>query len=386
MNWKAQPQSERHVKYLYLRIKININNSNLNYSNQPVKPKSEKLECYVYSKCFIVNNYLCDMTVSERIAELLLKNGQMNVQEITDSLSVSRQYVHRQLLQLITEGKIRKYGIPPRVFYVPITDKLQEAEEIIISLQQEQFLKLHFIQVDPTGNMTEGLEAMRNWCHKQHLPLKKTIDEYILTRKKYLNFFTQDNLIDGYSKISNTKGIGPVSLDALYYFDFYAIERFGKTRLGTLMHFAKLSQNRMLMQLIASEIKQRVINVLHHFHIDAIVFVPPSISRKIQIMYELERFLALKLPKIKVTKIKTGIVVPQKALSRIYDRVENARNTFYVGPPEKYKTILLIDDAVGSGATMNEIAAKIKKRIPSAKVMGLAIAGSYKEFEVISEL
>ncbi len=41
--------------------------------------------------------------------------------------------------------------------------------------------------------------------------------------------------------------------------DFYAIERFGKTHLGTLMHYAKQGQNKLLMKRIAEEIKQKKI-------------------------------------------------------------------------------------------------------------------------------
>jgi hypothetical protein len=41
---------------------------------------------------------------------------------------------------------------------------------------------------------------------------------------------------------------------------------------------------------------------------------------------------------------------------------------------------------VGSGATMNEIALKLKDQYLAKEVFGLAITGSYKGFEVISEL
>lgn len=56
-------------------------------------------------------------------------------------------------------------------------------------------------------------------------------------------------------KLKNTSGIGQVYVDELYYLDFYAIERFGKTRLGTLMHYAKQGQNKQLMTIIVNEIK-----------------------------------------------------------------------------------------------------------------------------------
>ncbi len=51
-----------------------------------------------------------------------------------------------------------------------------------------------------------------------------------------------------------------------------------------------------------------------------------------------------------------------------------------------FKNVLLIDDAVGSGATFQEVAKKLKKRGIATQVYGLAITGSAKGFDVISEV
>jgi predicted amidophosphoribosyltransferase len=90
--------------------------------------------------------------------------------------------------------------------------------------------------------------------------------------------------------------------------------------------------------------------------------------------------------KISITKIKTDIVVPQKTLNKLEDRVENAKKTFVVNEMGKYKNVLLIDDAVGSGATLNEVAKQIKEKGIAKKIIGLAITGSFKGFDVISEV
>ena len=73
-------------------------------------------------------------------------------------------------------------------------------------------------------------------------------------------------------------------------------------------------------------------------------------------------------------------------MSKIFERVANAKNTFIVPRQQAYEHILIIDDAIGSGATINEIAIKIKDKKLANKISGLAITGSYKDFEVISEL
>jgi predicted amidophosphoribosyltransferase len=46
----------------------------------------------------------------------------------------------------------------------------------------------------------------------------------------------------------------------------------------------------------------------------------------------------------------------------------------------------MIDDAVGSGATMNEIAKKLKSKNVASSVIGIAITGSFKGFDVITDV
>ncbi|MEZ4916049.1 MAG: DeoR family transcriptional regulator [Chitinophagales bacterium] len=325
------------------------------------------------------------MKTKDKVLKLLQKHGQLSVHELSILLKVSRQYIHRILLELEEDNSIVKIGISPKVFYKINTSQI-ENQLFTVDYEKEQFLKKHFLVIDALGNMLEGLDGMIYWCEKQQLNVEKTINEYILTRNKYLQYYNNNSLINGIEKLKNTKGINQIGVDELYYLDFYAIERFGKTRLGTLMHYAKQGQSRPLMKLIVSEIKQRIYKIIKDENIDAVVYVPPTISRKVQIMTELKKMLNIDLPEVKVDKIKTSIIIPQKALSKIFERIANAKNTFIVPQQRKYKHILIIDDAIGSGATINEIAIKIKEKKIAKKITGLAITGSYKGFEVISEI
>lgn len=329
--------------------------------------------------------YICNMKTKDKLIKLLHKHGQMTVHELSLMLKVSRQYIHRVLAELESANLVIKTGIAPKVYY---TEKAGPSKEIaeVINYEKERFLKEHFFLIDVLGNIREGLSAMNYWCEKQNLKLSKTIDEYILTRQKYLANAEANGLISGLDKLKSTKGMEKIGVDALYYLDFYAIERFGKTRLGTLMHYAKQGQNKMLMKQIVSEIEQRILYFIEQRKIDAIAFVPPTIDRKIQIMTELRKLLNISLPQVKIDKIRTAIIIPQKALSKIYERVANAQNTFVIPTQAKHQHLLIIDDAVGSGATINEIALKIKEKRIAKEITGLAISGSYKGFDVISEL
>ena len=324
------------------------------------------------------------MKFKDKILALLRKKGMTTVDSVAEELGVSRQYIHRLINSLLLEGLIIKIGNAPIVYY-----KIAEtthAERTNTSFEKEAFLKEHFLIVTSLGEKLQGLEAMQYWCQNQNLPIDKTIDEYMETRKKYLSYFNSNHLIDGTEKLRNTKGIGEIGVKQLFYLDFYAIERFGKTKLGTLMHYAKQGQNKNLMKEIVSEIRNRISFIIVNLGIEAILYVPPMISRKVQIMDYLEKNLKLDIPKMEVKKISNQIIVPQKALSKLFERVTNAKNTFIVPYQKAYKKVLILDDAVGSGATMNEIGKKIKEKNLADSVIGLAITGSFKRFEVISEL
>lgn len=94
------------------------------------------------------------------------------------------------------------------------------------------------------------------------------------------------------------------------------------------------------------------------------------------------------MPKITLLKVSGEVIVPQKTLNKLSDRIENSKQIKLVtgGNIKRYNNILLIDDALGSGATLNEVARQIKYQKMSKKVRGLAITGSFSGFDVISEV
>ena len=236
------------------------------------------------------------------------------------------------------------------------------------------------------GQLLYGLAAFENWCQKRKLPLEKTIDEFILTKDKYNNYLDNNGLISGLDKLKNTKGYDKIHLNELLYLDFYAIERFGKTRLGTILHYAKQGQNKMLMKILIQEIKEKINVIISEYDIDAVAFVPPTIKRETQLMKFLANGLKINLPVIEIMKIGGIIPVPQKSLNKIEERINNAENTFVIKGNVSYKNVLLIDDAVGSGSTLNQISGKIKRKDLAKSIIGLSIVGSYKSFDVITDV
>lgn len=327
------------------------------------------------------------MKIKDRILILLEEKGDLSVKEMTDLLEVSKQAIHIAINQLLEEETIIKFGKVPKSIYRLQSQKTSSKEKTPeISAQNRDFLDKHFLAITEVGEMMVGVEGFTHWCHQRKLPLEKTLSEYLLTKEKYNVYYDKYGLINGKEKLMNTKGYDQIHLDSLYYLDFYAIERFGKTRLGTLLHYAKQGQNKPLMKILVNELKPKLERLLSIHSFDAVAYVPPTIKREVQIMKYMETHLKINLPKINITKISGIIPVPQKSLSKIEERITNAENTFAVSETVKYQHVLLIDDAVGSGSTLNQIAGKLKKKGIAQLITGLAIVGSFKGFDVVTDV
>jgi hypothetical protein len=328
------------------------------------------------------------MTVKQNIEKLLDVYNELSVNEIANKLNVSKQMVHVAIKQLLDNNIIIKLGAPPKTIYRKLSETKKAKEIPNLNLTEDELIYLtqNFLIVTDVGNLLDGIEAFSYWCQQRDLPIEKTAKEFIITKDKYKKYYDKSGFIDGTDKLVNTKDYETIWLNKLYYLDFYAIERFGKTRLGTLLHYAKQGQNKYLMQIMMNEIEKQIKDFINNHKVDAVAFVPPTVRREVQIMKYIQQKLNLSLPHIEIQKISGIIPIPQKSLSKMNERIRNAENTFAVVDNRHFKHVLLIDDAVGSGSTLNQIAEKIKNKEVAKKVTGLAIVGSFKGFDVITDV
>lgn len=321
---------------------------------------------------------------SQKILTYIEQNRQVSGKELADHLgTISARAVRKQLKNLLEKGLLQKIGKPPKVYYTLATeDKIVKVDNIDAKIRR--VIDSRYLFISPTGQSIPGWSGFIAWSQKTKQDPLKTANEYLATLEKY-DRFRKGNTIDGISKMKHT--FQNVYVDKLFYLDFYSIERFGKTKLGQILLYAKQSQSRELIHVLIREIHPQIIKIIKRYKIDGVLFIPPTVKREIQFMKELEKQLKLPVSILSVAKVKTEIVVPQKTLSKLEDRVENAKKTIIVDETRKYKNILLIDDAVGSGATINETAKQLKeKNLCSGQLIGLAITGSFKGFDVISEV
>jgi hypothetical protein len=322
-----------------------------------------------------------------QIVEFIKQNGQAQPKELVRLLGVTQAAVHRALKKLVSDQTLVKKGTPPKVFYFL---KKAGSEKALTALTdvQKKFLQDYYIYINPEGKIESGFEGfvtwMKNTLNKQNP--EKTISDYIEVVKESESFKNNKYcLIDATDRF---KKVFPMSyLDKIFYSDFYNLVRFGKTKMGQLLLNGKQSQNRPIIQRIAEMVAPDIRRIIQLEKIDAVAWAPHSIPRKIPFLKELEKALKLELPKIEILKAYSGdFPIAQKSLTRLEERIQNARETMVVVPQKiTAKKILLIDDAVGSGATLNEISQKLKSK-GAGRVIGYAIVGSYKGFEVIKEV
>ncbi len=318
-----------------------------------------------------------------KIYEYIQGNAPVTIKNIVEVFDISKQAIHIHVMKLFNEDKIYKVWKPPKVYYFANDEIIAHEDSKLI--RTDTVIENNFVFFGADWILRYWNEWFELWCKKRNLDIQKESEIYTKTFEKYKKYKNTKWLIDWKVKMRNT--FDKVFLDEVYYLDFYSIEKYWKTMLWNLMLYWKQTWEKKLAEKIIEIIKEPIFNVIQNKKIDSFAFIPPSIDRKVQLMSLLRSGLNIKLPELNPIKIFKDTPVPQKSLSKKEDRIINARDTIYIVDRDfKTDTILLIDDAIWSWATLNETAKKIKDLWLAKKVIWLAIVWSYKWFEVINEV
>jgi len=319
---------------------------------------------------------------TKKVFEIIKKHEPIRPSAIVKILHISNKTLYKHLNILFDEELISKTGEHPQIFY--ITKKDLE-EQIIINNSQDQFIEQNYIYVAPNGEIIRGLNGFHHWCQKNKFDIEKEKKLFIEEFKKNQKYKKQ-NLISAKKIILSGKK--KIYLDDIFFSNFYTIGHFGKTKLGQLVYLGKSSQNKKIISEVAQLVRESVLEIINKFNIKLICYIPPTIDRKIQFMSVFKKWLKINLNEIQAIKIPSATKVPQKTLRKLEDRIINAQTTIAIDPNQIIdNNILIIDDATGSGATLNETTHKIRKITQKKiKIIGYSIIGSYKNFDVISEV
>ena len=320
------------------------------------------------------------------IIDLLEKREYMPV-DLQRELGVSRQIIHRHLKELCAGGYVEKIGRTPDVYY-----RFVRRPPAVV---KSSLIDKHFMFKDSIGTVYNGVEGFILWSQKN---LKKySLEEKVALFEQYVRelqelqkknpVFSLEGKLDEF----HTKTGEKLYLEDIVCAVPYAFPNFGKTKESILLSIAKDGgrKSKQFGEQLVSDFLPILLRYIQEEGFDAVAFVPPSASRLFQLMDVLrKRFsAACDVPVITIGKKHSDVPQQQKHLSSMEDRLENAEYSFFVRPAKKaHDKVLLIDDFVGSGATLNQIAKKLIRQGVAKRVWGVGIVGERKGFTVMKKV
>lgn len=324
-----------------------------------------------------------DKTLYELI-DFLSRQPGSRPKAIAEDIGVSRQYVQRLLAN--NKDKFMVSGSGPNRFYsnnTATTEALETHDNHSDDFDKLQLIEDNFYGLTPLGEELLGVDGFVKWCNTRNLDVNKKKKEYLSILGKYYGHGYKSP-IDFTHKVELV--LNESSLRKVWAVDYYNFEIFGKTKLGTQVMIAKQTGDKETMKSLSRNLEPIVKDLVSKYNIDALAFTPPTIQRQHQLMSVLDNNLKVDLPRVKIHKVGAKILIAQKTLKNLEDRILNASQTFIAESAGKYKSILIIDDALGSGATLNEIGKQLIKKNIAKTCYGLVLVASPSGFEVINEV
>lgn len=312
------------------------------------------------------------------------------VSELANALWVSRAIVHRHLKKLVEQWSVLRNENGAHTTY-----QLQEFDSIqntvgtyVFSYQQTKILNENFYKISPIGKPYEWKDWFVDWCSERWLDPTKKIYDFIAINEHIQSLKNECGLLDVTDTFRNHIESG--AIDILYYADQYKWMDFGRWKLAEITFYAKSTQTLSLLKQSINLVKYQLECLIQSWGIDAIAFTPHSTKRSIQLLEYLKKNISLHgLPLVSLSKYTPhGFAVAQKSLKTRKQRIQNARETIVLEENDlsHYTTVLLIDDFVGSGATLNETAKKLKNAWAN-KVIWFAFVGNLNlSYDVIREI
>lgn len=314
---------------------------------------------------------------------------------IAERADITRPTANKYLTKLLDDEKIIRKGLASHVMYQIADISLIPTNAAVISMSDHDFsyeesrlLDEQFLKYDADGQELRGVQGFVVWCDRRKLDPYHKYDDYVRIYRTLDRLYNECGVLDAMGEFA--KHVDELALDELYYGGQYRWNEFGRSKLAEMAFFGKQLQYRELLDEVMQMIFRKLECVIKTSGVDAIALAPPSIDRSVQILDVLDDAIAhIDLPRVNLIKdYPTPIKTPQKSLRKRADRVRNAQKSIYVYDPtiQQYDHVLLIDDFVGSGATLNETAKKLKAEWVE-KVTGFAIVGNLDlSYDVIQEM
>ena len=255
----------------------------------------------------------------ESLLTFVEQSGQdwTTISAITKQCGISHMTAHRHLNALVAQWVVYKKWVVPKVRYYATIKSAWESSNIVTVFPADLQRNLHMQRYQIEKDWTElvGSEWFIQWCKRRNIdPLSAAYRWYRHTL--YVDSITTRYGIDATKKADS---YGEKVLDHLWYASIYALPEFGKTRIWTYMEIAKVQPSTRIFDKIMKNTQSYFYAIIQDFGIDALCFVKPTASRKLQIMTYAEDILWNNLPIIPLKK-KPWYFPMQKTIKDPKDR------------------------------------------------------------------
>ena len=337
------------------------------------------------------------------IIKYISNNGSSKPGMIATGLQTHRVAIQKLLLEWIQLWYISKawktphvvYDITPLVYDHHIISKpaprIQRSYPSFILNYNEQHIIDDFYKFDSDGSLFVKKKWFIAWCTKRNINPKDAAQRYISVINNIQSMKNNCwviNVTQQFTIWLQQKHKQKMYLDTMFYCDRYNYDEFGRWPLAEMTFYAKQSQNLKLIHKCLDMIINQIECIVHHHRIDAIAITPPSINRHYQLLSILQKKISyLNIPFVDMYKYYPNkIAIAQKTL-KWAQRFINALHSIQIQTTTHYENILLIDDFVWSGATMNISAMKLKDKWIAKNIIWLSMVGNIDmSFDIINEI
>ena len=237
----------------------------------------------------------------QKLFTVIKDNPGIRPAEIAILMKKSRSAIYNTLRELLSQGIIERSGTPPVVQY-------RAVDNASYAIQGS------FLYKDILGGLSFGMEGFRKWAEGRLADA--TFEEKVAMCEAGILRYNNDKkngllfAMDASSKLSPND----IAFDTLHCLDLYNMQigdETKRTKEAVLLEVAKGSGNpNTILSLVRGYISSAVtaINrVIEKSNVDGIAFVPPTATRKVQVMRLLEKeFLDTNVHKIDHLTIRRG--------------------------------------------------------------------------------
>lgn len=341
------------------------------------------------------NNYR--FSSLKQIIDIFDENQIFWATEISEKIGKSKVLIHKYLKELVLQNILEKVWKWAHTKYKKVNfeendlqwENISKNEKnIFLNYKERKILEENFYKFSPIWEIFKWFSGMRSWCEERKLDLEKSVKKFLEVSDLFEQNFDDCGLIDAIKIFS--RNMEKNIFQKIFYADQYNYLEFGRWKLAEIAFYAKTTQNKDLIKQTFEILLPKLECLLQKEKFDAIWIIPWSIERKNQILWMLKKELKVfDLPFINIIKYyKNNIAISQKSLKTREQRLQNAKNTIFIDEQNiwKYKKVLLIDDFVGSWATLSETALKLKNMWVS-EIFGFSFVGNIDlSYEVINEI